>query len=411
MLPEKKRLIPSEQGRVEMDCLSLLPVETWRQIFCSAVEPIPQFGRVLEIDPSVSFRARRPWPRKLLKQSLETRLALCLVCKAIRPIAEGLLYELLVVRRYGSLEGLIHTLTLKRPNHGFSLGSLVRTIFLVDFGYATPTNPATESLVTQLFRICPNLSICTFSGINSSIPGPWTNILWALPSTTYSLCWTNAEWFVVSALQYMPCLAQLQHLSFELVLADDIHVAPLQLPRLKSLMFSTPLEVAMECWDMPSLVWVEVVVNSVDGLEMLSPFFQRYGRALEFLQLTTKHFTPTIPPSIFDNCTNLTTFSFDPLSFLMFDSIPKMRQDKLHTLVLSMGGGYIYGEIISSSDQLAEVEVTMQYLGRGLKGLEVVHLTLMEEWPPTFASEVLKIVSVAFPTCRLVVLENPMLIG
>jgi len=92
-----------------MDYLNLLPVETWRQIFRSAVEPIPQFDRVLEIDPLISFRARRPWPEILLKQSLETRLALCLVCKAIKPIAQELLYELLVLRRYNSLEGVIRT--------------------------------------------------------------------------------------------------------------------------------------------------------------------------------------------------------------------------------------------------------------------------------------------------------------
>lgn len=51
---------------VEVDYLNLLPVKIWHQIFRSTVELIPQFNRLLEIDPLVSFRVRRPWPEILI---------------------------------------------------------------------------------------------------------------------------------------------------------------------------------------------------------------------------------------------------------------------------------------------------------------------------------------------------------
>lgn len=46
-------------------------------------------------------------------------------------------------------------------------------------------------------------------------------------------------------------------------------------------------------------MWVEMVVHLVNGLERLSllPFFRGYGRAPEFLRLTTDNVESTIPPS------------------------------------------------------------------------------------------------------------------
>jgi hypothetical protein len=398
-----------------MDYLNLLPVEIWRQIFRAAVEPIPKFARVLEIDPLIAFRARQPWPEKLLTSSLEMRLALCRVCKPIKPLAEELLYELLVLRHYDSLEGAIQALA--GANHGGSpqgRGSLVHTIFLLDFERSTPAIPDTERLLTRLFGLCPNLSACTFSGLDGAIPAAWINTLSILPSTVRSLCWTDAEFFMVNIIEDMPCLAQLQHLSFTLALHTGISAAPLRLPNLKSLTLPTSVVLgqAVEQWELPSLVWVDVVVESVDGLEMLSPFFQRYGRTLEFLQLAASSINVAIPPSIFDHCTNLKTLSFDLLSFSMFDSTstPGVIHDKLHTLVISMDEKNIY-EGVAGVYQSESMEKTMQYFERGLKGLEEVHLIFSGNMHREFASMISRIVSVTFPTCRVVILDNPMLSG
>lgn len=209
-------------------------------------------------------------------------------------------------------------------------------------------------------------------------------------------------------------MAQLQHLSFVYILGFGPFAASIQLPNLKSLTIptSTALLVDVPNWEMPSLVWVEVVVQSVDGLEMLSDFFQKYGRALEFLRLTAIYVDFVIPPSIFDHCSNLTTLSFDPLSCSVFDSISttSMRHDNLRTLVMSMDGGGTCDDV-GPVDQIELVETTMQYLNRGLDHLEEVDLVFMRDSPPDFASEFLEMVSVTFLTCRVVLVENPMLCG
>ena len=79
-----------------------------------------------------------------MAQSLE-RAFPCVfyACKVVRQIAEGFLYELLALRRYDSLEGVIQTLQLTHSNRGFLLGSLVKTIFLLDFGDSAPLIPPT----------------------------------------------------------------------------------------------------------------------------------------------------------------------------------------------------------------------------------------------------------------------------
>jgi hypothetical protein len=65
----------------------------------------------------------------------------------------------------------------------------------------------------------------------------------------------------------------------------------LSLPSLRSLSFASWItNYPIAQWDLPSLVWLEVSVESAVWLEELDPFFVKHGKKLEFLQLVPGDF-------------------------------------------------------------------------------------------------------------------------
>jgi hypothetical protein len=78
----------------------------------------------------------------------------------------------------------------------------------------------------------------------------------------------------------------LEHLRLRNLYGHGNEQAILTLPKLRSLSVEswiTTYNIAQ--WDLPSLVWLEISVESADWLEGLGSFFLEHGKKLEFLQL------------------------------------------------------------------------------------------------------------------------------
>ena len=276
-------------------------------------------------------------------------------------MAEALLYQHIVIQdvRTSHLSLLQHSLSTKRRPDGAPAGAWTRKITVT----ASPSD--TLRLRAPYFRalqdiilLCPNLESFCICGLPRGIYGdPETpgDILKALPDHLRMCAWADLGEIVQFGRFPDVCsfFSMLEHLRLRRIGGYDTEQVILTLPRLRSLSFASWITAhCIAQWDLPSLVWLEISVESTGWLEEMEPFFFEHGKKLEFLQLipgdlgrvsgdlgrvfgTYRLLYIEIPLNFFQYFPLLSCFSVDPSWMRLAtikDEIPTDPHENLTTL-------------------------------------------------------------------------------
>jgi hypothetical protein len=166
----------------------------------------------------------------------------------------------------------------------------------------------------------------------------------------------------------------------------------LTLPRLRSLSFTSWITThPIAQWDLPSLVWLEISVETPVWLEELGSFFSEHGKKLEFLQLVPGVFRPLcgarrlysikVPLNFFRYFPLLSCFSVDP-SWMQLGTIEESDEilaaphENLTTLHISRPDPR-HGPHISCSEFVRSFFVAHQNL---FPRLDVISFTIDGEY-------------------------------
>jgi len=269
-------------------------------------------------------------------------------------VAEALLYRHIVVKdaQTSHLSLLQHSLSTKRRPDGAPAGAWTRKITV------TASLPEALDLRAPYLRglrdvilLCPNLEsfcICGEPWILHDNPETTGDILKALPDHLRMCAWADLGEIVYFNLFGDVCsfFSMLEHLRLRRFWGYDPEEVILTLPRLRSLSFTSWITIhRVSQWDLPSLVWLEISVESAVWLEELESFFFEHGKKLEFLQLVPGDLRPTlgahrlyyieIPLNFFRYFPLLSCFSVDP-SWMRLGTvkgeIPAVPHENLTTL-------------------------------------------------------------------------------
>ena len=138
---------------------------------------------------------------------------------------------------------------------------------------------------------CPNLeTLCIYGRPQDQYGFPETieGVLKALPDHLRMCAWADlGESVQLSDFRYScSFFSVLEHLRLRSMWGYMDEQVILALPKLRSLSFASWItNYPIVQWDLPSLVWLEISVESAVWLEELDSFFLRHGKNLEFLQL------------------------------------------------------------------------------------------------------------------------------
>jgi hypothetical protein len=260
------------------------------------------------------------------------------VCRALRAVAEALLYRHIVIKdvRASNMSLLQCSLSTKRWPNGVPAGAWTRKITV------TALTPHTLDLnaphirgLREVILLCPNLeSFCICGRPPTPIGYPETTegILDALPDHLRMCASADTGETVLLSFFRDSCsfFSRLEHLRLRRIWSYGSDELILTLPSLRSLSFASWITIeGIDQWDLPSLVWLEISVESPVWLEELDSFFSKHGKKLEFLQLVPGDLNQTgghrlyyieIPLSFFRYFPLLSCFSVDP-SWMQLDTI------------------------------------------------------------------------------------------
>lgn len=273
-------------------------------------------------------------------------------------MAETLLYQHIVIKdvQASRLSLLQHTLSTKHRPNGTPVATWTRKITVAALPPHTwdQDSPYHDGL-RGVILLCPNLeSFCIFGRPKNVYSGPDTpfDTLKILPDHLRMCAWADLGETLRMSHFRDSCsfFSMLEHLRLRRIWGFRNEQVILTLPRLRSLSFAswiTTYRIAQ--WDLPSLVWLEISVESAVWLEGLASFFLEHGKKLEFLQLVPGDFPEMnhqgvhllyyieIPLSFFRYFPLLSCFSVDP-SWMRLgtieepDTIPLVPHENLATL-------------------------------------------------------------------------------
>ena len=264
-------------------------------------------------------------------------------------MAEALLYRHIVIKdiRLSLLSLLKRTLSTKRRPNGAPAGAWTRKITMIELPLDGSNRIADiRRGLRDVILLCPNLeSFCIGGWLESPYccPEVTEDIFKALPDNLRMCAWANHRETVHLRLFRDSCsfFSMLEHLRLRNISSYGDEQVILTFPRLRSLSFASWIsDDCIDQWDLPSLVWLEVSVESADWLAVLDSFFLEHGKKLEILQLVPGLFPPSyieIPLNFFQYFLLLSCFSVDP-SWMQLgtieesDKIPALPYENLATL-------------------------------------------------------------------------------
>jgi hypothetical protein len=191
---------------------------------------------------------------------------------------------------------------------------------------------AYHDALRDIILLCPNLeSFCIYGRPQDQygLSETTMNIFRALPDHLRMCAWADLGETIRMSLFRDSCsfFSVLEHLRLRGMWGFLNEEVILTLPRLRSLSFASWItNYPIAQWDLPSLVWLEISVESAVWLEELDGFFSRYGKKLEFLQLVAGDLAPQelnhagahrlysieIPLNFFQYFPSLDCLSIDP---------------------------------------------------------------------------------------------------
>jgi hypothetical protein len=305
-----------------------LPVEIWRQILATAVRPCVHAQRLhttgdVDVDDHDPFNLH---PSHLLRETLRTKVALCLVSKGFNSLATEFLYENVHFRSKiflpsGGLNRFWWTKVLVLP-HAFATG------------WSAPFIP-------RLLSKCVNLRLLfcepPTTGPDSS-PDKLMSIYHSLPRGVQAICWAG---YSEPTLENIPIimLDNICQMSIRSTTIVSTHV--ITLPRLTYLRANDSFPPTNFVF--PALKAVcFVAYTRVSGLES-SPFglfIQGLAKQITTLQIENGHGNSTVamPLLLIDCCTNLTTLKYDPFTIsvpkpLPFNTIQHTKLTHVYTFI------------------------------------------------------------------------------
>ena len=218
-------------------------------------------------------------------------------------MAEALLYRHIIITdaRASHLSLLQHSLSTNRRPNGAPVATLTRKITVT----ALPPrdldlDAAYHSALRGVILLCPNLeSFCIYGRPRDTYGFPETtgDILKTLPDHLRMCAWADLGETVQLSIFRDSCsfFGMLEHLQLRRMWGYMNEQVILTLPRLRSLSFASWItNYPIAQWDLPSLVWLEISVESAVWLEELDSFFLEHGKKLEFLQLVPGDLPPAL---------------------------------------------------------------------------------------------------------------------
>jgi len=300
-------------------------------------------------------------------------------------MAETLLYRHIVITDARISHHLLlqrSLLATRRPD-GAPVGTWTKKITVTALPpRESDREAAYHGALRDVIRLCPNLeSFCMHGRPQDQYGSPETtgDIFKALPDCLRMCAWADLGETVKLGRFRDSCsfFSALEHLRLRSLWGYINEDVTLTLPKLRSLSFASWItNYPIARWDLPSLVWLEISVESAVWLEVLDPFFLEHGKKLEFLQLVPgdlPHGDPTRRPNqegvhrlysieiylnFFRYFPLLSCFSIDP-SWMRLgiieesDNIPAHRHENLTTVHMLRpdprhGPHYTRGEFIRS---------------------------------------------------------------
>ena len=262
-------------------------------------------------------------------------------------MGEALLYRHIVIKdiRVSLLSLLQRTLSTERQPNGAPAGAWTRKITVTAQPPPSGLNAAYHRYLRDVILLCPNLEFFCVGGRPESpysCPEITEDILKALPDHLRMCAWANHKGLVQLRLFRHSCsfFSMLEHLRLRNIWGYRDEQVILTFPRLRSLSFASWISgYCVDQWDLPSLVWLEISVESAVWLEELDSFFLKHGKKLEFLQLVPGLYLPyiEIPLHFFRYFPLLSCFSVDPSWMRLStieesDKIPAVPYKNLTTL-------------------------------------------------------------------------------
>ena len=299
-------------------------------------------------------------------------------------MAEPLLYRHIVIKDVRTLWVLQCSLSTKRQPNGALAGAWTRKITVAKM----PSHlcAAYHKSLRNVILLCPNLeSFCVLGRAwrHDGRPEITEDIFKALPDHLRMCAWADLSETVDLNQFLKSCsfFSMLEHLRLRrLWVFGGVQIIP-RLPRLRSLSFLSRIATyRIAQWDLPSLVWLEISVESDVWVKELSSFFFKHGKKLEFLQLVSGDSEPPlvlpprhyikIPLGFFRYFPLLSCFSVDPTwvldSIEELDEIPAVPHGNLTTLHI-LGSGSQHGSSRSCGEFIRSTFVAHQNLFPKLK--------------------------------------------
>ena len=255
-------------------------------------------------------------------------------------MAEALLYRHIVIKdvHTSHLSLLQRTLSTERRPNGAPAGAWTRKITVTAQPPPSDLNAAYRRDLRDVILLCPNLESFCIGGWPESLysrPEITEDVFKALPDHLRMCAWSNHETTIQLRLFRDSCsfFLMLEHLRLRNIWAWVGEPVILTFPRLRSLSFASWISgYHIDQWDLPSLVWLEISVESTVWLEELDSFFLKHGKKLEFLQLVPGLSPPSyieIPLNFFQYFPLLSCFSVEP-SWMRLSTIEE--SDKIPTV-------------------------------------------------------------------------------
>jgi hypothetical protein len=286
-----------------------LPVEIWRQIFAAAVRPCVHAQRTGDDDDHDPFNLH---PSHVLRDTLTTKSALCLVSRRFNSLATEFLYENVHFRSNNILDSGVANEFSPSTNKFWWTKVLV-----LPYCYAMGSS---APLVAHLLSKCVNLRLLNCGpptiGLGSN-PDQVMSVHSSFPRGVQTILWRSSN---KPTLENIPIIVldNICQMSIESTTIVSTHV--LTLPRLTYLRARdsfTPTNLTF-----PALKTVCLIpYDCISGLES-SPFglfIQGYAKQITTFQIENhcNHSAVAMPLLLIDCCTNLTTLKYDPFDFMI----------------------------------------------------------------------------------------------
>jgi hypothetical protein len=276
-------------------------------------------------------------------------------------MAEALLYRHIIITNARAPQMLLlqGTLLTKRRPNGAPAATWTRKITVAELPpRESDLDAGYHTTLRDVVLLCPNLeSFCVYGRPRDRYGFPETtkDMFKTLPDHLRMCAWADLGETVQLGLFRDSCsfFSRLEHLQLRRMWGYIDEEVILTLPRLRSLSFASWItNYPIARWELPSLVWLEISVESAVWLESLDSFFSEHGKKLEFLQLVPGDRPPPrlnlegvhrlhsieIPLNFFRYFPLLSCFSVDPSWMRLLgiieqsDGIPVLPHKNLTTL-------------------------------------------------------------------------------